>query len=176
MAKQRETVGTLHGRLDFPVSTSPLRPSNSMIYPGSNPKRPPKAPNANSHKPRIDHIFGYMAQKAIARARTPPVTPTFVVSTPQNCPNRTPRPQYLGPLGCGKLQTQAQTVGCPNGSTGSSRGKKMTFLKTIPRPCATLKQVFLDRFELVVAHFGPPKIPKCLENGLFWYQKWVRNG
>ena len=37
----------------------------------------------------------------------------------------------------------------------------MTFLKNDPRPCAALKQVFLDRFELVVvAHFGPPKIPK----------------
>ena len=30
----------------------------------------------------------------------------------------------------------------------------MTFLKNDPTPCATLKQVFLDRFELVVAHFG----------------------
>ena len=52
----------------------------------------------------------------------------------------------------------------------------MTFLKNDPRPCATLKQVFLDRYELVVAHFGTPKIPKCLENGLFWDQKWVKNG
>ena len=52
----------------------------------------------------------------------------------------------------------------------------MTFLKNDPRPRATLKQVFLDRFELVVAHFGAPKIPKCLENGLFWDQKWVNNG
>ena len=52
----------------------------------------------------------------------------------------------------------------------------MTFLKNDPRPCATLKQVFLDRFELVVAHFGTPKIPKCLETGLFWDQKWVKNG
>ena len=55
----------------------------------------------------------------------------------------------------------------------------MTFLKNDPRPCATLTQVFLDRFELVVAHLGPPKIPKCLENGLFWDQKmgqkWVKN-
>ena len=51
----------------------------------------------------------------------------------------------------------------------------MTFLKNDPRPCAMLKQVFLDRFELVVAHFGPPNIPKCLENGLFWNQKWVKN-
>ena len=59
---------------------------------------------------------------------------------------------------------------------GSSKGKKMTFLENDPTPCATLKQVFLDRFELVVANFGPPKIPKCLENGLFWDQKWVKNG
>ena len=51
----------------------------------------------------------------------------------------------------------------------------MAFLKNDPRPCATLNQVFLHRFELVVAHFDPPKIPK-LENGLFWHQKWVKNG
>ena len=41
----------------------------------------------------------------------------------------------------------------------------MTFLKNDPRPCVTLKQLFLDCFELVVAHFGPLIIPKCLENG-----------
>ena len=51
----------------------------------------------------------------------------------------------------------------------------MTFLKNDPRPCATLEQLFLDPFELVVAHFGPPIIPKWLENGLFWAQKGVRN-
>ena len=38
------------------------------------------------------------------------------------------------------------------------------------------KQVYLARFELLVARFGPPKIPKCLENGLFWDKKWVKNG
>ena len=52
----------------------------------------------------------------------------------------------------------------------------MTFLKNDPNPCATLKQVSLDRFEVVVAHFGPPKIPKCLEDALFWDNKWVKNG
>ena len=142
-----------------------------MICAGDGPKRPPEAQNADSHKPRIGHIFGYMAQNAIPRARTPPATPHFLWF-----PKQTPRPQYLGPLGRGKLQAQAQTGGCPNGSTGSSRGKKMTFLRNDPRSCATLKQVFLDRFELVVAHFGPPKIPKCLENGVFWDQKWVKSG
>ena len=39
-----------------------------------------------------------------------------------------------------------------------------------------LKQVFFGRFEPVVARFGPWKIPKCLENGPFWDQKWVKNG
>ena len=52
----------------------------------------------------------------------------------------------------------------------------MTFLKNDTRPCVMRKQVFLDHFELVVAHLCPPKIPKCLENGLFWDQKWVKNG
>ena len=70
--------GYIHVRLDLPVSTSSLRPSNSMICPGNGPKRPPEAPNADSHKPRIGHIFGYMAQNAILRAPTPPATPHFL--------------------------------------------------------------------------------------------------
>ena len=43
----------------------------------------------------------------------------------------------------------------------------MTFLKNDPRPCATLKQVFLDRFELGVALFGPPKSQNALKMGCF---------
>ena len=39
-----------------------------------------------------------------------------------------------------------------------------------------LKQVFLAHFEPVVTRLGPWKIPKCLEKGLFWDQKWVRKG
>ena len=39
-----------------------------------------------------------------------------------------------------------------------------------------VKQVFLARFEPVVTRFGPWKIPKWLENGPFWDQKWVQNG
>ena len=76
------TVDTPHVRLDFLVSTSSLRPSNSMICPGNDPKRPPEAPNADSHKPRIGHIFGYMAQNAIPRAPTPPATPHFLCFPP----------------------------------------------------------------------------------------------
>ena len=43
----------------------------------------------------------------------------------------------------------------------------MTFLKNDPTPCATLKQVFLDRFELVVAHFGPWRSQNALKMGCF---------
>ena len=77
-AKRREPVGTFHVLLDFPVSTSSLRPSNPMICPGNGPKRPLEAPNADSHKPRIGHILGYMAQNVILRAPTPPAAPHFL--------------------------------------------------------------------------------------------------
>ena len=43
----------------------------------------------------------------------------------------------------------------------------MTFFKNDPTPCVMLKQVFLDRFELVVAHFGPLKIQNALKMGCF---------
>ena len=36
--------------------------------------------------------------------------------------------------------------------------------------------MFSGRFEIVMAHFGPQKNAKCVENGLFWGQKWVKNG
>ena len=38
------------------------------------------------------------------------------------------------------------------------------------------KRVFLARFELVVARFGPPKIAKFLENEPFCDLKWVKKG
>ena len=48
--------------------------------------------------------------------------------------------------------------------------------KAVPRPPGMLKHVFLARFEPVGARFGPWKIPKCLENGPFQDEKWVKNG
>ena len=105
-----------------------------------------------------------------------PQSPTFCGFHPSELPKRTLRPPYLDPVGCGKVQAQAQTGGCPNGSSESNRGRKLTFLKNYdPRPCVMLKQVFLDCFELVVAHVGPPKIPKCLEDGPKMGQKWFKN-
>ena len=101
-AKRRETVSTLHVRLDFPVSTSSLPPSNSMICPANGPKRLPEAPNANGHKPRIGHILGYMAQNAILRAPSPPATPHFLWFPPlriaqTDAETLIPRPTRLRP-------------------------------------------------------------------------------
>ena len=50
------------------------------------------------------------------------------------------------------------------------------FSKFVPRPLGVRKQVFLVRFEPMVARFAPPKFRKSLENGLFGDQKWVKNG
>ena len=58
-------------------------------------------------------------------------------------------------------------VGANGGSTGVPEAKKMIFPKVVPRPLGMLKQVFLARFEPVVARFGPWKMLKCLENGTF---------
>ena len=55
-------------------------------------------------------------------------------------------------------------------------GSKMRFSKSDSGPFAVLKQVFLAHFEPLVTRFAPWKTPKCLENGSFWDQKWVKNG
>ena len=49
------------------------------------------------------------------------------------------------------------------------------FSKFVPKPLEMLKEVFLAPFVPVVTHFGPWKVPECLENGPFWGGKWARN-
>ena len=46
------------------------------------------------------------------------------------------------------------------------KGFKIIFSKFVPRPLGVLKQMFLARFEPMVARSDPPKFPKSLENGL----------
>ena len=75
---------------------------------------------------------------------------------------------------CGRRVAQPAQSGGQGwvGPPGSPGRKKSYFPK-----------VFLDHlgcsskcFSPVVARFGPWRFPKCLENGLFWDQKWVKNG
>ena len=55
-------------------------------------------------------------------------------------------------------------------------GSKTRFSRRHPKPFGMLRQVFLGQFEPIGTAFGPWKIPKCLEKGPFWEQKWVKNG
>ena len=90
--------------------------------------------------------------------------------------NETRRPRYQWSLGATGGPASPCTVGANGGSTRVPGAKKMIFSEVVPRPLGMLKQVFLGRFEPVVARFGPWKIPNCLENGLFWDQQWVKMG
>ena len=56
------------------------------------------------------------------------------------------------------------------------KGSKTHFCKSDPGPFGMLKQVVLGHLELVGPRFGQCKIRKCVENGSFWDQKWVKNG
>ena len=81
--KRRDTVSTLHVRLDFTVSKSSLVPFNSTICPRDGPKRRQKAPKTcamrtNTPKPSTGRILGYVAQIRIPRAPSPPATPHFL--------------------------------------------------------------------------------------------------
>ena len=105
-----------------------------------------------------------------------PQPPTFCGFQASKSPNETPTPSYQWSLRVAGGQHSPRTVGANGGSTGVPGAKKIIFFKVVPRPLGMLKQVFLARFELVVTRFGPWKIPKCLENGLFWDQKLVKKG
>ena len=108
-----------------------------------------------------------------------PQPPTFCGFQALELPNETPRPPYRWSPGATGGQPSPRTAGANGGSTrvpGSKWVEKNLFFKVVPRLLGMLKQVFLGRFEPVVARFGPWKIPKCLENGPFQDQKWVKNG
>ena len=99
-----------------------------------------------------------------------------MVSKPRNCPTRHVDPRTSGHLVQPEGRPAYAQWGPKVGPPGSPGRKKMIFSKLVPRPLGMLKQVFLGRFEPMVARFGPWKIPKRLENGPFWDQQCVKNG
>ena len=102
-----------------------------------------------------------------------PQPPDFCGFQPSESPNEPSRPPYQWSLGGAG---GPHTVGANGGSTRVRGAKKIIFSKVVPRPLVMFTEVFLGRFEPVVMRYGPRKIPKCLENGPFWDQKWVKNG
>ena len=107
-------------------------------------------------KPRMGRILGYVAQNPNSEGtystRNPPLFCGFQAS---ESPNEPPRPPYQWSLGGAGGQLGPRTVGANGGSTVVSRAKKIIFSKVVPRPLGMLKHLFLGRFELVVARFGP---------------------
>ena len=180
-AKRSETVATLHVRLDFTVSQSPLVPFNSTICPRNGPKRRQKAPKSAPCAPTARN-----QEQAVSWATwlkpefrghlVHPQPPTFCGFQASESLKRAPRHLYQWSLGGAGGRHSPCAVGANGGSTRVPGAKKMIFFKVVPRPLGMLKQVFEGRFEPVVARFWPCKIPKCLENGPFQDQKWVKNG
>ena len=180
-AKRSKTVATLHVRLDFTVSKSPLVPFNSTICPRNGPKRRQKAPKSAPSAPTPRNQAQAVSWATCLKIRFRgyvyhPQPPTFCGFQASESLNETPSPPYQWSLGGAGGQPGPRTAGASGGSTRVPGVKKIIFSKCVPRPLRMLKQVFLGRFEPVVTRFGPSKIPKCLENGPFWDQMWIKNG
>ena len=174
-------MATSHVRLDFTVSKSPILPFNSTICPRNGPKRRQKAPKSAQCAPTPRNQARAVSWATWLKIRfrghlVHPRPPTFCGFQAAESPNETPRPPNQWSLGAAGGQPCPRTNGANGGSTRVRGAKKIIFSKVVPRPLGMLKQVFLARFEPVVARFGPRKIPKCLENGPFWDQKWLKNG
>ena len=155
-------------------------PSNSRICPRNGPKRHQKAPRyaplAPAPRNQERAVSWATWLKSEFRGHlVHPQPPTFYGFQASESPNKTRRPPYQWSLGAAGGRASPRTVGANGGSTRVPGGKKIIFSKVVPRPLGMLKQVFLGRFEPVVARLGPWKIPKYLENGPFWDQKWVKN-
>ena len=158
-------------------------PSNALQLHDMSEKRPKKAPKSpkncvmctSTPKPRTGRILGYLAQKRIPGEPSPPETAGFLWFQASESPNETRRPPYQWSLGAAGRPASPRTVGANGGFTRVPGAKEKIFSKVVPRPPGVLNQVSLGHFEPVVARFGPWKIPKCLENGPFWDQQWVKN-
>ena len=156
-------------------------PSNSTISPRNGPKRRQKAPKSAQCAPAPRNQERAVSWATWLKVRfrghlVHPQPPTFYGFQASESPHETRRPPYQWSLGGAGGPANPRTVGANGGSTRVPRAKKMIFPKVAPRPLVMHKQVFLGRLEPVVARFGSWKIPKCLENGPFWDQQWVKNG
>ena len=147
-------------------------PFNSTICPRNCPKRRQKAPKTAQCGPAPQN-----QERAVSWATwlknefrghlVHPQPPTFYGFQAFESPNETPRPPYQWSLGAAGGPASPRTMGANGGSTRVPGAKKMIFFKVVPRPLGMLKQVFLARFEPVVARFGPRKSQNALKMGHF---------
>ena len=88
---------------------------------------------------------------------------------------------FDAPFWHNRVVLTAQSARARVGLHGSSVGPKMVqnrfFPKFVPRPLGVLKQVFLGRFEPMVARYDAPQFQKALKMGFLVTkkgQKWVK--
>ena len=65
-------------------------------------------------------------------------------------------------------------VGAKKCQKGPSDAKKKAVFTNDLGPYEMPKQLFLARSYLMVVSFGPPKMPKCLDIGMFGDEIWVK--
>ena len=135
--KRMETLQTLHVHLNFSMTSSPLLPSDSTIFPRNGPKMAKNCLNVHclcqtAPKRRMGHVLGYAAQNGTPRAPGPPTTPLFCGFQPSKSPNETPRPLYRCSLG---------------GAQGPPHGGGQRWATKVPgRKKSIFAKLFLDLF------------------------------
>ena len=156
-------------------------PSNSTICPRNGPKRRQKALETAQCAPAPQN-----QERAVSWATwlknefrghlVHPQRPTFYGFQASESPNETRRPPYQWSLDEAGGPASQRTVGANGGSTRVPRAKKSFFPKLFLDHLGCSNKCFWAISEPVVARFGAWKIPKCLENGPFWDQQWVKTG
>ena len=130
--KTRETVGTLHVRLDFTVSKSPLVPFNCTICPRNGPKRCQKAPKSAQRAPTPRNQARAVSWATWLQPEFPghlvdPKPPSFGGFQASESPNDPRRPPYQWALGGARGQPGPRTVGANGGSNRVPAAKKKDF-------------------------------------------------
>ena len=133
--KTRETVATLHVRLDFTVAKSPLVPFNSTICPRNGPKRCQKAPKSAQRAPTPCNQARAVSWATWLQPEFPghlvhPKPPSFGGFQASQSPNDQPRPPYQWSLGGAGGQPGPRTVGANGGSTRVPGVKKKDFFQS----------------------------------------------
>ena len=131
--KRSETVATLHMRLGFTVSKSPLVPFNSPICPRNGPKRRLKAPKTAQCAPtprnqaRAVSWATWLKTEFRGHLIVHPQPPTLGGFQALELPNETPRPPYQWSLGAARGQPSPRTVGGQRWVHQGPRGEKKSF-------------------------------------------------
>ena len=146
--KGRETVATLHVRLDLTVSKSPLVPFNSTICPRNGPKRRQKAPKFAQCAPTPRNQAWAVSWATWLKSKfrghlVHPQSPTFCGFQVSKSPNKPPRPLYLWSLGGAGGQPGPRTGRGGGGGQRwvhrGTRGERNHFSNVVPRPLGMLK-------------------------------------